>query len=63
VETIYETICRPCPKFSAVAQACNICGCGISASKSAWLNKARMATESCPLDPPRWTAAAGTVVH
>jgi hypothetical protein len=38
-------ICRECPHFSG--SKCSICGC-----ISRW--KARLASEHCPDDPPRW---------
>ena len=35
---------------------CSICGCRVNVSVYGVLNKLRMATTSCPDDPPRWTA-------
>lgn len=40
-------ICRACDQFDAVQQRCRICGC-----VNGW--KARLATEHCPLVPPKW---------
>lgn len=38
-------ICRSCEHYDR--GSCRICGCGLSA-------KTKMATEHCPLDPPKW---------
>jgi hypothetical protein len=40
-------ICRACEKFRD--GACTKCGCGVSTSRWAVVNKARMATEICSL--------------
>jgi hypothetical protein len=40
-------ICRSCEKFIAADQRCSLCGC--------WSKfKAKLASEHCPLDPPKW---------
>lgn len=54
VADIYETICRPCPHFDEDRSVCRICGCFVRRDGAAFLNKLRMATESCSADPPRW---------
>ena len=53
IETYYE-ICHgtegesePCRFFSKEG-SCKLCGCKLSKSRIAFLNKIRMATESCP---------------
>jgi hypothetical protein len=38
-------ICRECPEFSS--GRCRICGCRLKV-------KIALASESCPLDPPKW---------
>ena len=43
---------EPCPKWDAVKTRCKVCGCNVNASGFAVANKARMATEVCPLG--RW---------
>jgi hypothetical protein len=40
-------ICRVCPKY--VGNRCSVCGCA-SAAKT-WV-----ASDRCPLDPPKWSA-------
>jgi hypothetical protein len=40
-------ICHACEHFVATDGRCSICGC-----VAAW--KIRLATEHCPLDPPKW---------
>ena len=58
IDEILTTICDakpvPCEKFAN--GGCSICGCKVNANPSALRNKLAMATEACPLDPPRWTA-------
>ncbi len=48
-EAVYAertAICKACEHYDAVADKCRVCGCyGL---------KRRLATERCPLDPPRW---------
>jgi len=51
------TICESCDRYDPVAQLCKTCGCPAKRDGSAWRNKLRMATESCPLDPPLWQAS------
>ncbi len=45
-----EAICRTnkCGAFDAVAVACKICGCSISAGRWTIASKTKMATENCP---------------
>ena len=40
---------EPCPKWDAAKRRCKVCGCNVNASGFAVANKARMATEVCPL--------------
>ena len=40
-------ICHQCPKYDATQDRCFICGCVAS-----W--KARIASQHCPLETPRW---------
>lgn len=47
-------VCEACPKYDAERGACSLCGCRVSRSPWALLNKIRMATESCPKG--HWTA-------
>lgn len=44
-------ICLACPKYDSVQKRCSVCGC---------FNQARVfiASDSCPLNPPKWTAIA-----
>jgi len=54
VQEIFDTLCRPCQYFDARRQTCRLCGCAVRRSGSAFLNKIKMATERCPLRPPKW---------
>ena len=47
VQRIVETLCTPCDHFTG--SSCRKCGCRISKSRQALVNKVRMATESCPI--------------
>ncbi len=40
-------ICATCPEWEPIEGRCRQCGC-----YGAW--KARLASEHCPLDPPKW---------
>jgi hypothetical protein len=42
-------ICKACDQYDAKQARCVLCGCRTK-------YKLRMATESCPLDPPKWLA-------
>jgi len=44
-----EAICKECPEN--LEGRCRKCGCGIRAQ---WLRKTHLATERCPLSPPKW---------
>lgn len=55
VREIFDTLCRPCELFDAKRQTCRLCGCHVRRSGSALSNKIKMATERCPLRPPKWT--------
>lgn len=62
--------CQSCEYHDAEHDLCNLCGCPLSqppligqalalvttGQKAA--SKSEMATESCPRDPPRWSATA-----
>lgn len=41
-------ICRTCPSGRFTGDACDACGCTITAAPNAFLNKLAMATEACP---------------
>lgn len=53
-------ICEVCHHFAPNSKRphCKLCGCSLSRAPDGLRNKIAMATESCPLDPPQWTAAA-----
>jgi hypothetical protein len=57
VQEIYDQHCSQCPMLTAtlLGEACKLCGCKLSREGN-WLNKLRWATESCPLEQPKWTA-------
>ena len=57
IDAILAANCEPCEHFSGTA--CKLCGCRINKSPEAWRNKLAMATEACPLDPPKWEAETG----
>jgi hypothetical protein len=42
-------ICKACEHYDAKQARCVLCGCRTK-------YKLRMATESCPLDPPKWNS-------
>jgi len=48
VNRIYRELCRFCPHIGPKSRTCQVCGCRVSRSKSAFRNKIRMATEHCP---------------
>jgi hypothetical protein len=54
VREIYERHCRPCMFFND--GHCSICKCHCNTSGVALANKLKMATERCPIIPPRWKA-------
>jgi hypothetical protein len=56
IDAILAERCEPCVHFQG--GTCDKCGCRINRNPEAWRNKLAMATESCPLDPPKWTAEA-----
>lgn len=53
VQRIYKEHCSECEHFNTKG-SCQICGCRVDKSAGALTNKIRMATENCPLDPPKW---------
>lgn len=61
VERVAElfTVCKACEHFQLGARdgegKCRLCGCQLRRA-GGLLNKIQMATESCPAQPPRWTA-------
>lgn len=56
-EAIYRLHCKPCPHLAADHDRCKLCGCTVGRWGSVLTSKLRMATETCPDDPPRWTGA------
>jgi hypothetical protein len=40
-------LCAACPEFKPDAGRCAVCGCRMA-------YKASLATERCPLEPPKW---------
>jgi hypothetical protein len=51
VERIESEFCKPCPKYTVdplLGGRCSECGCRVSASRFAAVNKIKMATERCP---------------
>lgn len=46
-----DSICAACDEN--LSGRCRKCGCGVRAQ---WLRKPRLATERCPLNPPKWDA-------
>lgn len=53
-------ICEACPMYLGDAKRprCKLCGCSINNLPRGTQNKIAMATEHCPLDPPKWEAEA-----
>jgi hypothetical protein len=47
---IFEQKCRPCDDYNALTLSCRHCGCRVSTSVIAPLNKIAMQTEHCPLE-------------
>lgn len=45
-------ICQACEHFQR--SRCNKCGCAVNKSPNGLRNKIAMATERCPLQPPKW---------
>ena len=52
VERIHTEHCLPCEWLNQETSSCRRCGCKVSRSKKALVNKVRVATESCPVK--RW---------
>jgi len=54
VKRIHETLCNPpgepCAWYDSEKKRCKGCGCKVSTSSMAVLNKIKMATEHCPLE-------------
>lgn len=55
---IFENICKPCDYYVPKGEMgqCRKCGCALGGSGGGLTNKIAMATESCPLNPPKWAA-------
>jgi len=55
---IFHEQCKPCQYFKPEGEggSCEQCGCRLSPSGGAMVNRIRMATESCPLPEPKWQA-------
>lgn len=52
-------ICQACPHYTQSDRPrCRLCGCSVNNQPNGLANKIAMATEGCPDDPPKWTAAA-----
>lgn len=52
-------ICESCPFYTNDKRPrCRRCGCSVNNRPAGLANKIAMATESCPLDPPKWAATA-----
>ena len=52
-------ICQACPYFANTKKPhCRLCGCSLGTAPDGLKNKLAMATESCPANPPKWTAEA-----
>lgn len=49
VELQRQLICSNCEENRA--GRCRVCGCGVSAQ---FIRKTHLATEKCPLNPPKW---------
>lgn len=49
VQRINDTICVPCEHYDPTWKNCRLCGCNLSRSTWALLNKIRWATEHCPI--------------
>ncbi len=48
-------ICQTCEHYTAAKRPhCKICGCLLNSAPHGLANKIAMATEHCPLDPPKW---------
>uniref|UniRef100_A0A6M3K6I1 Glycosyltransferase n=1 Tax=viral metagenome TaxID=1070528 RepID=A0A6M3K6I1_9ZZZZ len=54
VAWILREHCQPCEHYSPKRKQCKICGCFSRAKGMPEFNKPKMATEKCPLEPPKW---------
>lgn len=61
IEAILREQCQPCDRFRD--GSCAECGCRVNSSPRGWANKIAMATEECPLSPPRWRAVGDPGRH
>lgn len=48
VQRIFHQCCQPCKRFDGGKQICLECGCRVTTSSFAFLNKIKMATQHCP---------------
>lgn len=60
VERIMSECCGPCEHYNERWSQCKLCGCFCRKQGQAKFNKPKMATEKCPLDPPKWGAEVTT---
>lgn len=44
-------VCKTCDQFTG--SGCKVCGCNCTGTYE-FMNKLAWASESCPLDPPKW---------
>lgn len=54
VERIMRECCEPCEHYNPTWSQCKLCGCFCRKRGQAKFNKPKMATEQCPLEPPKW---------
>lgn len=48
-------LCSKCPYFRGSKKPfCTICGCQLNKLRNGLANKIAMATEHCPMSPPKW---------
>lgn len=48
-------ICQTCEHYAEKKKPhCRLCGCQLNAAPDGLVNKIAMATERCPLNPPKW---------
>jgi len=60
VERIMTECCEPCDHYNHRWSQCKLCGCFCKKQGQPKFNKPAMATERCPLDPPKWGAEVTT---
>lgn len=48
-------ICKACEHYAEKKKPhCRVCGCQLNTAPDGLVNKIAMATEHCPLTPPKW---------